>query len=83
MKHLSFLLALVFAFVLAAPTFAQTDCGYQPDIESDYSIGVSDVLAILGLFGAVDTDQDYIWDSLQRNAQKIQQLKAEGFEDQI
>lgn len=59
MKQLSFLLALV----IAVPAFAQTDCGYQPDIDPDWSIGVSDVLAILGLFGEIDSDQDYIWDS--------------------
>ncbi|MGB1636910.1 MAG: hypothetical protein ACPHBR_09015, partial [Flavobacteriales bacterium] len=50
-------------FLLAFSSLAQTDCGYQPDIDPDWSIGVSDVLAILGLFGEVDSDQDYIWDS--------------------
>ena len=59
MKHLSFILAMSLAFASSA----QTDCGYQPDIDPDFAIGVSDVLGILGLFGEVDTDQDYLWDS--------------------
>ena len=59
MKHVLFFLAMTCTFV----SMAQTDCGYQPDIESDFSIGVSDVLGVLGLFGSVDSDQDYIWDS--------------------
>ena len=59
MKHL-FLTLGVMATLLAS---AQTDCGYQPDVDPDWSIGVTDVLSILGLFGEVDTDQDYIWDS--------------------
>ena len=54
MKHLFFSLAMLGAFVASA----QTDCGYQPDVEPDGAIGVSDVLAILGLFGAVDSDLD-------------------------
>ena len=59
MKSLPFLLGLA----VALPLGAQTDCGYQPDIDPDWAIGVSDVLGILGLFGEVDTDQDYVWDS--------------------
>ena len=43
--------------------WAQTDCGYQPDVDPDWAIGVTDILALLGLFGEVDTDHDYIWDS--------------------
>ena len=59
MKCLRFLVGLA----VALPLGAQTDCGYQPDIDPDWAIGVSDVLGILGLFGEVDTDQDYVWDS--------------------
>ena len=59
MKPLPFFLGLA----VALPLGAQTDCGYQPDIDPDWAIGVSDVLGILGLFGEVDTDQDYVWDS--------------------
>ena len=55
------ILSLLSTFSLA--TFAQIECDYQPDIESDYLIGVSDILAVLGLFGEVDLDQDGIWDS--------------------
>ena len=54
MKHL-FLTIGVMATLMAS---AQTDCGYQPDVDPDWSIGVTDVLSILGLFGEVDTDQD-------------------------
>ena len=44
-------------------SYSQVDCNYQPDVESDYMIGVSDILAVLALFGEVDIDQDGIWDS--------------------
>ena len=47
-------------------SFAQVECDYQPDVESDYLIGVSDILAVLGLFGEVDLDQDGIWDSTSK-----------------
>ncbi|MAI24354.1 MAG: hypothetical protein CL828_09870 [Crocinitomicaceae bacterium] len=43
-------------------TSAQSDCGWNPDFEQDYAIGITDVLAILGVFGAVDNDQDGLWD---------------------
>ena len=59
MMHFCFSLAMACAFMASA----QTDCGYQPDAEPDGAIGVSDVLAILGLFGSVDSDLDGIWDS--------------------
>ena len=49
--------------LVAFAASAQTDCGYQPDVETDGAIGVSDVLAILGLFGSVDSDLDGIWDN--------------------
>ena len=42
---------------------AQESCGWNPDYEQDYAIGITDVLAILGIFGATDADQDGIWDS--------------------
>ena len=41
---------------------AQTDCEWNPDFEQDYAIGITDILAILGIFGAVDNDQDGLWD---------------------
>ena len=44
------------------PASAQTDCGWNPDFEQDYAIGITDILAILGIFGAVDNDQDGLWD---------------------
>ena len=51
------------ALLCALQLQAQTDCGYQPDVESDFMIGVSDILGILSLFGEVDQDQDGVWDS--------------------
>ena len=51
--------ALVLLPNLAA---AQTDCEWNPDFEQDYAIGITDILAILGIFGAVDNDQDGLWD---------------------
>ena len=59
MKRILFLLVMS----MCAQPWAQTDCGYQPDVDPDWAIGVTDILALLGLFGEVDTDQDYIWDS--------------------
>ena len=41
---------------------AQIDCGFQPDADGNYVIGVTDVLALLELFGSVDSDMDGIWD---------------------
>lgn len=41
---------------------AQNDCGWQPDVESDYMIGVSDVLGVLSVFGQFDSDMDGVWD---------------------
>lgn len=49
---------------LFAPSFAQTsECGYSPDLEGDYHIGVTDILGVLGLFGQWDSDMDGIWDA--------------------
>ncbi|MDA1243081.1 MAG: hypothetical protein O2947_08010, partial [Bacteroidetes bacterium] len=59
MKQVLCSAALLYALQLQA----QTDCGYQPDVESDFMIGVSDILGILSLFGEVDEDQDGVWDS--------------------
>ena len=50
------------AALLPNPVAAQADCGWNPDFEQDYAIGITDILAILGIFGAVDNDQDGLWD---------------------
>ena len=63
MKHLFKHLFLTLGVMATLLASAQTDCGYQPDVDPDWSIGVTDVLSILGLFGEVDADQDYLWDS--------------------
>ena len=44
------------------PRRCATDCEWNPDFEQDYAIGITDILAILGIFGAVDNDQDGLWD---------------------
>ncbi|MBT6164152.1 MAG: glycoside hydrolase family 16 protein [Crocinitomicaceae bacterium] len=41
---------------------AQTDCEWQPDSNEDYFVSVTDVLAVLGVFGQIDSDQDGLWD---------------------
>lgn len=40
----------------------QTPCGWSPDYDANYQIGVSDILAVLGLFGQSDSDMDGVWD---------------------
>ena len=47
--------------LVPSPIAAQTDCGWNPDFEQDYAIGITDILAILGLFGETDSDQDGLW----------------------
>lgn len=42
--------------------FSQSNCGWSPDVEGDYLIGVTDVLGILGVFGQSDSDMDGVWD---------------------
>lgn len=59
------LLVSLIAMSTLAPTaglLSQEDCGWNPDFEQDYSIGITDILAILGIFGAADNDQDGLWD---------------------
>jgi hypothetical protein len=36
---------------------------YNPDANEDNVVGVSDMLALLSLFGETDVDEDGIWDS--------------------
>jgi uncharacterized protein (TIGR02145 family) len=44
---------------------AQTDCnGYNPDVNEDNAITITDLLALLGLFEEVDADDDGVWDSV-------------------
>ena len=57
--------SLILPFLLLPfSSFGQTsDCGYSPDYEGDYQIGVTDILGILGLFGQSDSDMDGVWDA--------------------
>lgn len=60
MRYFFFPLSLL---VLVVSGRAQTaDCGYSPDVEGDYYIGISDLLGLLGLFGQSDSDMDGVWD---------------------
>ena len=54
--------ALVFSAFIGHVS-AQVDCGgWNPDVEGDYQIGVTDILGILGIFGQSDSDMDGVWD---------------------
>lgn len=62
------ILACFIALLFTIPSIslglnAQESCGWNPDYEQDYAIGITDILAILGVFGATDADQDGLWDS--------------------
>lgn len=59
MRILTTLLSLAFAVV----SFSQSDCGWQPDSDENNFISVTDILAILAVFGQADADQDGIWDA--------------------
>ena len=62
MKRMLFLLCAVALSLSAA---AQTDYveTWDPDADGDGLIGVSDLLALLGVFQEEDMDSDGIWDS--------------------
>lgn len=60
MKQILSILFLSVCLVFNAS--AQIDCGFQPDADGNYVIGVTDVLALLELFGQADSDMDGIWD---------------------
>ncbi|MDA8605782.1 fibrobacter succinogenes major paralogous domain-containing protein [Flavobacteriales bacterium] len=59
------LLTILFAVVLGFNLSAQTDYveTWDPDADGDGLIGVSDLLALLGVFQEEDMDDDGIWDS--------------------
>ena len=61
MKHLTILLLLT---VLPGISQAQTNCGLLHDTNSNGYVDIEDFLSILGLFGDVDSDGDWIYDSL-------------------
>ena len=56
------LLSGVLSLLLISSGSAQSTCGWNPDVDTDYQISIMDILAILGVFGQVDSDQDGIWD---------------------
>jgi len=51
------------AILFAAPAFGQTNPNWDPDYDGDNQVGVSDLLALLGVFEEQDSDDDGIWDS--------------------
>ena len=59
-------LATLFAVALGLNLSAQTDYveTWDPDADGDGLIGVSDLLALLGVFQEEDMDNDGIWDSV-------------------
>ena len=59
------LIAILFAVALGLNLSAQTDYveTWDPDADGDGLIGVSDLLALLGVFQEEDMDNDGIWDS--------------------
>ena len=59
MKEVSTLLLILWSAVV----LGQTDCGWNPDYDGDNQVGVSDLLALLGVFEEQDSDDDGIWDS--------------------
>ena len=60
MLRLSSILVLLFA---ASAAFAQSGCGWNPDYNNDNTIGVADLLGLLGVFEEQDSDGDGIFDS--------------------
>ena len=56
------MLLLIVCCMLFGQIEAQTDCEWQPDSNEDYFVSVTDVLAVLGVFGQIDSDQDGLWD---------------------
>ena len=59
------LITILFAVALCISATAQTDYveTWDPDADGDGLIGVSDLLALLGVFQEEDMDNDGIWDS--------------------
>jgi len=59
------LITIIFAVALGLNLSAQTDYveTWDPDADGDGLIGVSDLLALLGVFQEGDMDNDGIWDS--------------------
>lgn len=49
--------------LLQTASVAQIDCGWNPDYDNNGSIGVPDLLALLGVFEEMDSDGDGIFDS--------------------
>jgi len=49
---------------------------YNPDADEDNVVGVSDMLALLSLFGETDVDEDGIWDSSDDCLSDTCQFKA-------
>jgi uncharacterized protein (TIGR02145 family) len=64
MRPVCFLSPLLSLIWLATPSQAQYVSSWDPDADGDNVIGINDLLALLGVFEEVDTDNDGIFDSL-------------------
>jgi uncharacterized protein (TIGR02145 family) len=61
------LFALLLCLGMTSSLLAQApNMNYDPDWDGDGSLGVSDLLGFLALFGDFDTDGDGIWDSVDQ-----------------
>ena len=54
---------LAAALLVATTALPQSDCGWNPDYDGDNTIGVADLLGLLGVFEEQDSDDDGIFDS--------------------
>jgi uncharacterized protein (TIGR02145 family) len=65
MKFYNSLQLAIILFFANSTSWSQTDCnGYNPDVDDDNAITITDLLALLGLFEEVDADNDGVWDSV-------------------
>ncbi|MBV42854.1 MAG: hypothetical protein CL834_07460 [Crocinitomicaceae bacterium] len=49
--------------VFTSQCLGQIACPWQPDSDEDFFISVTDVLAVLSVFGQADLDEDGLWDN--------------------
>jgi uncharacterized protein (TIGR02145 family) len=55
---------LALCLIPFAASWAQSDCGWNPDYDGDDHIGVADLLGLLGVFEEQDSDGDGVFDSM-------------------
>jgi hypothetical protein len=65
MTFYRFLLLNALLFFSNSMSWSKTDCnGYNPVVDDDNAITITNLLALLGLFEEVDSDKDGVWDSV-------------------